>query len=44
MTAVMQCFWLCFGDRVVKTLQTKKLSPDFIDVDFDDDDEIFDVE
>ena len=43
MTAVMQCFWLCFGDRVVKTLSSKHLQNDFIDVDFDDEDEIFDI-
>lgn len=42
MTAVMQCFWLCFGDRVIKTLQSKnhRLSDD--DLVFDDDDELFD--
>ena len=43
LTAVMQCFWLCFGDRVIKVLKSKKHECDFIDVDFDDDDELFDV-
>ena len=43
LTAVMQSFWLCFGDRVIKVLKSKKHECDFIDVDFDDDDELFDV-
>ena len=43
LTAVMQCFWLCFGDRVVKVLESKKRTCDFVDVEFDDDDELFDV-
>ena len=40
-TVVKQCFWLLFGDRVVKALEQKHLVCDFADADFDDDDELF---
>lgn len=43
-TVIKQAFWLIFGDRAVKALQMKHLKCDFIDVDFDDDDELFDVD
>lgn len=40
-TVVKQCFWMIFGDRVVKALERKHLVCDFVDIDFDDDDELF---
>lgn len=40
-TVVKQCFWLIFGDRAVKALEQKHLACDNIDVEFDDDDELF---
>lgn len=40
-TVVKQCFWTIFGDRAVKALKLKHLENDFVDVDFDDDDEMF---
>lgn len=42
-TVVKQCFWRIFGDRAVKALKQKHLVNDFVDVDFDDDDELFDA-
>lgn len=43
-TVVKQCFWRIFGDRAVRALQQKHLANDFVDVDFDDDDDLFDVD
>lgn len=40
-TVIKQCFWRIFGDRAVKALKQKHLDNDFVDVDFDDDDELF---
>lgn len=44
-TAVMQCFWRVFGDIAVRVLKSKvvNLDSDFIDPEFDDDDDLFDV-
>jgi hypothetical protein len=43
-TVVKQCFWTIFGDRAVKALKLKHLENDFVDVDFDDDDEMFSID
>lgn len=43
-TVVKQCFWRIFGDRAVRALKQKHLVNDFVDVDFDDDDDLFDVD
>ena len=43
MTASMRTFWLCFGDRVVKTLESK-FNKDVTDLGIDDDDDLFDVD
>lgn len=43
-TVVMQAFWRIFGDRVVEALKKNLHTNDFVDVDFDDDDELFDCE
>lgn len=43
-TVIKQAFWRIFGDRAVKALEQKHLECDFIDVDFDDDDELFDAD
>lgn len=43
-TVVKQCFWRVFGDRAVKALEARHLTCDFEDVEFDDDDELFDCD
>ena len=43
-TVVMQFFWTIFGDRAVRALKKQHLVCDFDDVEFDDDDELFDCE
>lgn len=43
-TVNKKAFWLIFGDRAVKALKAKCKECDFVDVDFDDDDELFDVD